>query len=110
MSGKPSLLSTFDHGSILFLFAATIGFLSDRYFHLPCGIAQLGGALLVSLAIIAIGALFAPFDITDLALLRPLPKAKADESASHSRLLSPTHLRHWPPIFAVMHNWRRVRI
>jgi len=33
MSGNPSLLSSFDHGSILFLFAATIGFLSHRYFH-----------------------------------------------------------------------------
>ena len=73
MSGKPSLLSSFDHGSILFLFAATIGFLSHRYFHYR----QLVGALLVSLAIIAVGGLFALFDITDPALLvrfrRPKP-------------------------------------
>ena len=70
MTGKPGLLSTFDLGSILFLFAATIGFLNDRYFHLPRAIAQLVGALLVSLAIMAVGALFAPFDITELAQRR----------------------------------------
>ena len=70
MTGKPGLLSTFDLGSILFLFAATIGFLNDRYFHLPRAIAQLVGALLVSLAILAVGALFAPFDITELAQRR----------------------------------------
>jgi CPA1 family monovalent cation:H+ antiporter len=60
-------MSTFDLASIVFLFAATVGFFNDRYFHQPRAIALLLGALLASLVIIAVGALFAPFDITRLA-------------------------------------------
>lgn len=60
-------MSTFDLASLVFLFAAIVGFSNDRYFHLPRAIALLLGALLASIVIISIGALFTRFDITQLA-------------------------------------------
>ncbi|SEE08547.1 sodium/proton antiporter, CPA1 family [Rhizobiales bacterium GAS191] len=70
MTGDAGSLSTFDLGSIVFLFAATVGFLNDRHFHLPRAIALLIGALLASLVIIVVGALVTPIDIAQLAQRR----------------------------------------
>jgi monovalent cation:H+ antiporter, CPA1 family len=60
-------MSPFDLAAFVFLFAAIVGFLNDRYFHLPRTIALLLGALLASLAIIASDALFTQFKIAQLA-------------------------------------------
>ncbi|SEE45485.1 sodium/proton antiporter, CPA1 family [Rhizobiales bacterium GAS188] len=70
VTGAAGSLSTFDLGSIVFLFAATVGFLNDRHFHLPRAIALLIGALLASLVIIVVGALVTPIDIAQLAQRR----------------------------------------
>jgi CPA1 family monovalent cation:H+ antiporter len=64
------MLSPFDLGALIFLFAATVGYFNDRHFHLPRPIALLLGALLVSLLIILVGALFPALDIRLLAQRR----------------------------------------
>jgi CPA1 family monovalent cation:H+ antiporter len=60
-------MSTFDLGALIFLFAATVGYLNDRHFHLPRAIALLLGSLAAAFLIIAVGTLFTPFDIRLLA-------------------------------------------
>jgi CPA1 family monovalent cation:H+ antiporter len=63
-------MSPFDLGALIFLFAATVGYLNDRHFRLPRPIALLLGALLMSLLIITVGGLFKEFDIRQLAQRR----------------------------------------
>src|SRR6516165_7593459 len=63
-------MSPFDLGALIFLFAAVVGYLNDRHFHLPRPIALLLGALLVSLGIIIVGALLPAYDIRVLAQRR----------------------------------------
>jgi len=63
----PYLLSPFDLGALIFLFASVVGYLNDRHFHLPRPIALVLGALGVALAILVLGALFPGLDIRPLA-------------------------------------------
>ncbi len=70
MTGTALPMSPFDLGALMFLFAGSVGYLNNRHLHLPRPIALLLGALLVSLLIIIVGALFPGFDIRPLAQRR----------------------------------------
>src|SRR5262249_43963384 len=48
-------MSAFDIGALLFLFATAIGIVNERYLHLSNVIAQLLGAMAISLIIILVG-------------------------------------------------------
>jgi len=75
------VLSTFDFAALLFVLAATIGVVNERYVGLPRPIALLLGALLISVLILAASSVL-PIDLDHRARLRlshaDLPKVLLD--------------------------------